>query len=263
MKPTVSPLLQHIAYLAKRRLSDPEAPLTTEGRGMLQHFAGRPLKHSHWLQITARELGLEYNQVSRESKLFEAYCDFNVQRRFWVIPVRFVYQPDVYSRQLQALGDAADGNRSLAETAAQHDVTFDQFDFSSSLLEYLIAKVGTLTLNFYGVSAKNSVIWEEWLSQCTSFERADLRNCKFVRLYEDPTIRPGTNIYEGNFAHANLAGADLRGSYLRGADFFGANLEGADLRNANLYESRLTGAKGPYKAGEVESSVWHMDKIGA
>ena len=72
MKPTVSPLLQHIAYLAKRRLSDPEAPLTPEGRGMLQHFAGRPLKHSHWLQITARELGLEYNQVSRESKLFEA-----------------------------------------------------------------------------------------------------------------------------------------------------------------------------------------------
>jgi len=55
MKPTVSPLLQHIAYLAKRRLTDPEAPLTPEGRGMLQHFAGRPLKHSHWLQITARD----------------------------------------------------------------------------------------------------------------------------------------------------------------------------------------------------------------
>ena len=259
MKPTVSPLLQHIAYLAKCRQKNPEATLTPEGRGVLQHFAGRPLKHSHWLQITARELGLEYNQVSRESKLFEAYCDFNVQRRFWDTPVRFFYQPDVYARQLQALCGAADGVRSLAEAAAQHEVTFDHFDFSSSLLEHLIAKVGTLTLNFSGLSAKDSVIWEEWLSQCTSFERSDLRNCKFVRLYEDPTIRPGTNIYEGNFSHSNLSGADLRGSYLRGVDFFRANLEGADLRNANLYESRVTGAAGPYKAGKVDSSVWNMD----
>lgn len=262
MKPTVSPLLQHIAFIAKRRLTDPQASLTPEGRGMLKHFAGRPLKYSHWLQVTARELGLEYNRVSSESKLFEAYCDFNVQRRFWDTPVRFFYQPDVYSRQLQALIDAADGNRSLAETAAQHDVTFDQFDFSSSLLEHLISKVETLALNFYGVSAKNSVIWEVWLGQCTSFERADLRNCKFVHLFADPVIRPGTNIHEGDFAHSNLAGADLRGSYLRGADFFGANLEGTDLRNANLYESRMTGAKGPYKAGEVDSSIWHMDKVG-
>lgn len=262
MKPTVSPLLQHIAYLAKRRLTDPEAPLTPGGRGMLQHFAGRPLKHSHWLQITARELGLDYNQVSRESRLFEAYCNFNIQHHYWNTPVRFLYQPDVYSRQIQALIDAADGTHSLAETAAQYGVTFDHFDFSSSLLELLVVKVGEMTLNLYGVSARNSVIWDDWLSQCTSFERADLRGCKFVRLFADPTIRPGTNIYEGKFAYSNLAGADLRESYLRGADFLGANLAGADLRNANLHDSRLTGVKGPYLAGKVDSSEWHMDTVG-
>lgn len=259
MKSSVSPLLQHIAYLSKLRQIDPDAPLTPEGRGQLRRFAGRPLKHSHWLQIIARDLGLDYNQVSRESKLLQTYCEFNIQRHFWDTPVRFAYQPDVYKRQLQALSDAADGSRTLAEAAGQHEVSFDHFDFSSSLLEYLFAREESLAFNFCGVSARNSVIWDEWLSHCTSFERADLQHCKFVRLFSDPVLRPGTNIYQGNFSHANLAGSDLRESYLREADFFRANLEGADLRNANLYESRLTGAKGPYQAGKVNADSWRME----
>jgi hypothetical protein len=261
MKSTTSPLLRHISFLAKRCQNDPNAPLSPEGRGLLKQFNGRPLKHSQWIQHVARDLGLEYNQVSQFNARLTDYCEHNAQKRIWNTPVSFFYQPDVFERQLQALLDAAEGNLGLADAAKKHRVTFERFDFSPPLLDFLIERKGVSLLSFEGVSASGSVFAESWVSICTSFASADLSNAKFVRYFDEGQCRAGFMMHEGKFMAANLSGADLRWAYLRGADFSGANLEGTDLRNANIYESYMQNVTGAFVGGEVDSTNWLLDKV--
>lgn len=261
MKSTTSPLLRHISFLAKRLQNDPKVPLGLEGRGLLKQFSGRPLKHSHWLQHVAREMGLEYNHVSRCSERLKDYCDHNAQKRIWDTPVRFFYQPDVFERQLQALLDAAGDKIGLAEAAKKHRITFENFDFSPPLLDFLVERRGVSVLSFEGVLASNSVIADSWVSTFDSFAGADLRNAKFVRYFDGSHCRAGMRIHEGKFMAANLSGADLRWAYLRGADFRGANLEGTDLRNANVYESCMQNVTGALAGGEVDSTHWLLHEV--
>lgn len=261
MQSTTSPLLRHISFLAKRCQNDPNAPLSPEGRGLLKQFSGHPLKHSQWLQHVARDLGLEYNQVSQCSARLRDYCDHNAQRRIWNTPVRFFYQPDVFERQLQALLEAAEGNLGLAEAAKKHRVSFEHFDFSPPLLDFLVQRKGVSLLSFEGVSAAGSVLADSWVSISTSFAGADLSNAKFVRYFDESHCRAGMMMHEGKFMAANLSGADLRWAYLRGADFSGANLEGTDLRNANLYESCMQKVTGTLMAGGVDSTHWLLEEV--
>ncbi|MNJ41264.1 Pentapeptide repeats (8 copies) [compost metagenome] len=258
---TTSPLLRHISFLAKRCQNDPNAPLSPEGRGLLKQLSGRPLKHSQWLQHVARDLGLEYNQVSQCNARLTDYCDHNAQKRIWNTPVSFFYQPEVFERQLQALLDASEGKFSLAEAAKKQRVTFENFDFSPALLDFLVARKGVSLLSFEGISASSSVIADSWVSICTSFAGADLSNAKFVRYFDDGQCRAGMMTHEGKFMAANLSGADLRWAYLRGADFSGANLEGTDLRNANVYESCIQNVTGALVGGEVDSTHWLLDEV--
>ncbi|MDD2133472.1 pentapeptide repeat-containing protein [Pseudomonas kurunegalensis] len=260
MKSYTSPLLQHIRYLAKRRHLDPKLPETPSARGLLATYGSRDLTRSHWMQLVARDLGLEYNLVSRESRLFERFCEFNVQQKLWPTPVHFLYQPCVFERQLDALLDAADGRVTIAEAASRHSVTFEAFDFSNMVMNYVFEHVSSISFSFDDLKAPYSVIWDVWGSVCLSYKGADLRHCKFVAHYEDPTILPGANIYEANFAEADLEGVDLRHAYLRGADFVGANLAGADLRNTNTFDCCFTGARGPFVTGNVDASGWRMPR---
>jgi uncharacterized protein YjbI with pentapeptide repeats len=260
MKSSTSPLLQHIRYLAKRRQLDPRLPETPSARGLLASYGNHELTRSQWMQLVARDLGLDYNLVSQESRLFERFCDFNVQQKLWAAPVHFLYQPCVFERQLVALLEAADGRMTIAEAASRHSVTFEAFDFSNMVLNYVFAHTDSVWFSFDDLKAPNSVIWDVWGTVCLSYKGADLRHCKFIAHYVDPTILPGANIYEANFAEADLEGADMRLAYLRRADFFGANLAGADLRNTNTYECRFTGAKGPFVTGNVDTQSWQMPR---
>jgi hypothetical protein len=258
MKSSTSPLLQHLRHLAKCRQRDPKLPETPEALGLLAHYGQGPLKHSHWLQLVGRDLKLDYNEVSRESRLFERFCDFNVKQKLWPAPVNFMYEPLVFERQLAALVDAGRNAISVSEAAAHHHVTFERFDFSNMVLRYVLERTGPVMFCLDGLYAPDSVMWGVWGSYCASYEGADLRRCKFISLYVDPTILPGANIYEAKFAKANLEGADLRLAYLRGSDFFMANLTNADLRNTTITSCRFTGAKGPFVTGDVDTDSWMM-----
>lgn len=259
MTSSVSPLLQHISFIAKCRQNDPAIPLTPKGLALYNRYVGRKLTLNNWLRIEARDLGLTYNQVSRFGKRFEKYSDFNVRRKIWNTPVRFFYQSAVFERQLQALLEASDGRVSLAQAAAKHRVCFDCFDFSLSLVEFLFAHKKSVLINFDGLRAWNCVISDFWMTVCTSFVGADLRDAKFVRFYDVRPCRSGMTIHKGQFMNANLSGADMRNAYLRGSDFTGAVMEGADLRNANTYECVFTGVKGHFLEGEYDSSEWLLE----
>lgn len=156
--------------------------------------------------------------------------------------------------------DAAETAISVSEAAERHRVTFERFDFSNMVLNYVLERTDAVSMCLDGLYAPDSVMWDVWGSYCTSYERADLRRCKFVSLYVDPTILPGANIFEAKFKEANLEGADLRLAYLRGSDFFRANLAGADLRNTVITSCRFTGAKGPFVTGNVNTKSWMMPR---
>jgi hypothetical protein len=73
----------------------------------------------------------------------------------------------------------------------------------------------------------------------STFNAADLRDCKFAFAdLSDASLRGANlrdcNLRAANFARADLTEADLFGADLAGADLSAATLTSADLRNANL-----------------------------
>jgi hypothetical protein len=191
------------------------------------------------------------------------YYDFSFSRGFWKEPIKLFYKPDVFARQLETLVASIDTGQSVSQVAARRGVNFQGFEFSISLLDVVVWRTASLPIfDFTGLIAPNSVITQSWAICCERYRGADLENCRFVDVFCDPAVGPGTNIFEGDFRNANLAGADFRRAYLRGSDFRGANLHGADLRSSKRFSCRFEGATGvddPFAFSEFgEPHKWLM-----
>ena len=250
MKFLESQLHQHIRYIAKQRSSHPIRPVSSAALSLLKRQTAGELKLNHWLQITAREMGIDYNDLSKEGRACAAYYERNCSNGSWKQPVRLLYTPELFHAQLNVLIEAADKCQSIGFVARKRGVSFEQFHFSQELHNHLYTVVEFESLSFAGLHAPNSVFNSVWAELTTDFIGANLENCRFMHMDGMYATWPGIHVYEGVFTRANLAGADMRRSYLRGSDFFSSKLEGADLRQANLSDCGLSGSFGKFLTSE-------------
>lgn len=246
MKHFESQLHQHIRYLAKQRAAFPIRPISPAALSLYKRQTAGELKLNHWLQITAREMGIDYNDISKEGRACAAYYEKNLSNGAWDQPVRLLYTPVLFEAQLRVLVEAADRCQPIGIVASKRGVSFEQFHFSQELYNHLYTVVEFDSLSFEGLHAPNSVFNSTWAESATNFMGANLEHCRFMHMDDMYATWSGIHVYEGNFARANLTGADMRRSYLRSSDFFSCKLEGADLRGANVNECGLGGSYGKF-----------------
>lgn len=250
MKHLESQLRQHIRYLAKKRSNSPVRPISPAALSLYHRQTAGELRLNHWLQITAREMGIDYNDVSKEDRACAAYYEMNLKEANWDQPVRLLYTPELFEAQLEVLVEAADKSHSIGLIARKRGVSFEQFHFSQELYNHLYTVVEFDCLNFEGLHAPNSVFNSLWAETATNFIGANLERCRFMRMDDSYATWPGVHVYEGNFGRANLAGADMRHSYLRCSDFFSCEFEGTDLRRANINDCGFSGSRGEFLSSE-------------
>lgn len=250
MKHLESQLHQHIRYLAKQRSAVPVRPISPGALSLYKRQTAGDLKLNHWLQITAREMGIDYNDVSKEGRACAAYYEKNLLNGTWDQPVRLLYTPELFEAQLKVLIEAADKCHPIGIVARKRGVSFEQFHFSQELHNHLYTVVEFDSLSFEGLHAPNSVFNSTWAQSATNFMGANLERCRFMNMDDFYATWPGVNVFEGNFTRANLTGADMQRSYLRSSDFFSCKLEGADLRGADIGQCGFGGSYGEFLSSQ-------------
>lgn len=207
--------------------------------------------HVTCLSLLAKEYGYEsLDDLIRIQKLILKYCKINLSAKIWKNDFQKKWNRNVFERQYAALITAAKRRIPLSTSAELHNINFRGFHFSGLLMNRLHSDLDTSPeFDFRKLDASGSYIEASWAHSVSSFAEAKLQQSKFYRVYVDPAVSPGIDVFERDFSETDLRDADLRGAYLRGSNFRGAVLENTDLRNANLADCCFTGVSGVYRAG--------------